>query len=263
MFLEYLFYFLWGAGHALQPGHGKAIISAYLLGASSGRKPGQAVFDSFLLGLITAATHTIVVFGLALVVYIVGQGTDTDRIEVYTSLFGAVLVIAVGVWMLRQRISGHTHSHGVVDHHGEAVEDNHDHDHHHGHSHSHALPKWAKDEDAEDGKRSWKRLLALGISGGIVPCKGALLIFSGASIFGDLAQPLLALSIYSLGILATMTGVGILAVFFSKTVERLSAKATESKQGFFGKLWLILWWGGPVVVLGAGAWLLIHWLSYL
>ena len=40
-------------------------------------------------------------------------------------------------------------------------------------------------------------------------------------------------------------------------------RATTKKDGFIGKLWLVLWWGGPVIVLGAGAWLLIHWLSYL
>jgi nickel/cobalt exporter len=258
MFLQFLFYFGWGAGHALQPGHGKAIISAYMVGATPGRKPARAALDAVILGLVTAATHTVVVFAIALVVKLAGNLVDETLLQGITAVVGAALVILVGAWMLRERIREHAHSHGVVDHHGEAVE--HDH-HHHGHDHTH-LPAWAA---GNDGPRSLKRLVALGISGGIVPCKGALLIYFGNSaaseLFDELADPLAALAVYSLGIAVTMIAVALLAVFFSKTVERLSSRLRGGT--FWGKLYRFLWWAGPVVVLGVGAYLLLYSFNYL
>ena len=47
----------WGAAHALSPGHGKTIVTAYLVGQRG--TPRHAA----LLGLIVTVTHTIGVFG--------------------------------------------------------------------------------------------------------------------------------------------------------------------------------------------------------
>ncbi|OGD78853.1 MAG: hypothetical protein A2Y64_01230 [Candidatus Coatesbacteria bacterium RBG_13_66_14] len=257
MFLQFLFYFGWGAGHALQPGHGKAIISAYMVGSTPGRKPARAALDAVILGLVTAATHTVVVYAIALTVKLAGSLVDEVLLQGITSVVGASLVILVGVWMLRERIRGHARRHGAVDHHGEAVEPN----HHHGHDHVH-LPAWAA---GDDGPRSIKRLVALGVSGGIVPCRGALLIYFGNSaateLFDELADPLAALAVYSLGIAVTMVAVALLAVFFSKTVERLSGRFRE--KSFWGRLYRFLWWAGPVVVLGVGGYLLLYSFNYL
>jgi ABC-type nickel/cobalt efflux system permease component RcnA len=255
MFLQYLFYFGWGAGHAFQPGHGKAIISAYMVGGTRGIKPSRAVRNAVILGLITAATHTVVVYAIALAVRFAGRFADEVRLQGITSLVGAVLVILVGVWMLRERIREHGLSHGVVDHHGQPVGAN------HGHSH---LPART---DAEKNPNSVKRLVALGISGGIVPCKGALLIYFGSSaateLFDELADPLAALAVYSLGIAATMIGVALISVFFAKTVERLAGRFRTKEDSFWGKLYRFLRWAGPIVVLGAGGYLLLYSFNFL
>jgi len=257
MLLQLLFYFGWGAGHALQPGHGKAIISAYMVGSTPGRRPVRAALDAVILGLVTAATHTVVVYAIALVVKLAGNLVDETLLQGITSVVGASLVIGVGVWMLRGRIREHAQRHGVVDHHGDAVEPT----HHHGHDHTH-LPAWAA---GKDDPRSLKRLVALGVSGGIVPCKGALLIYFGNSaaneLFDKLADPLVALAFYSLGIAVTMIVVALLAVFFSKTVERLSGRLRGGT--FWGRLYRFLWWAGPVVVLGVGGYLLLYSFNYL
>lgn len=287
MFLQYLFYFGWGAGHALQPGHGKAIISAYLLGASQGRRTPRAVLDTVILGVVTALTHTVVVFAMGIAIELIGEALNRELVVVVTSIIGSVLVIGVGVWMLRQRIAAYSRRKGVVDHHGKVVADggnepghDHDHEHDHGHhhhhdepyynlfhSHSHKLPAWAEgDEDSPD-RRQWKRLLALGVSGGIVPCKGAMLILFGTSaagsFFDNLAEPLIALSIYSLGIAATMIAVGLFAVFFSKAVERMAQKAKRTDSPFWIKVQKIIFWGGPATVLLVGGYLLLYSLSLL
>ncbi|MCX7022457.1 MAG: hypothetical protein NTW26_09340 [bacterium] len=257
MFLQFLFYFGWGAGHALQPGHGKAIISAYMVGSTPGRKPARAALDAVILGLVTAATHTVVVYAIALAVKLAGNLVDEVLLQGITSVVGASLVILVGVWMLRERIREHARRHGTVDHHGDAVES----DHHHGHDHVH-LPTWAA---GDDEPRSIKRLVALGVSGGIVPCRGALLNYFGNSaateLFDKLADPFAALAVYSLGIAVTMIAVALLAVFLSKTVERLSGRFREN--AFWGNLYRFLWWAGPVVVLGVGGYLLLYSFNYL
>jgi len=257
MFLQFLFYFGWGAGHALQPGHGKAIISAYMVGSTPGRKPARAALDAVILGLVTAATHTVVVYAIALAVKLAGNLVDEVLLQGITSVVGASLVILVGVWMLRERIREHARRHGAVDHHGEAVEPGHD----DGHDHA-KIPAWAA---GNDEPRSIRRLVALGVSGGIVPCRGALLIYFGNSaatrLFAKLADPLAALAVYSLGIAVTMIAVALLAVFFSKTVERLSGRFRG--ETFWGKLYRFLWWAGPVVVLGVGGYLFLYSLNYL
>jgi len=256
MFLQFLFYFGWGAGHALQPGHGKAIISAYMVGSTPGRKPARAALDAVILGLVTAATHTVVVYAIALTVKLAGNLVDEVLLQGITSVVGATLVIGVGVWMLRERIREHARLHGAVDHHGDAVESE-----NHGHDHVH-LPAWAA---GDDEPRSIKRLVALGVSGGIVPCRGALLIYFGNSaatqLFAKLADPFAALAVYSLGIAVTMIAVALLAVFFSKTIERLSGRLRG--ETFWGRLYRFLWWAGPVVVLVVGGYLLLYSFNYL
>jgi nickel/cobalt exporter len=256
MFLQYLFYFGWGAGHALQPGHGKAIITAYMIGSTGGVRPARAALDAVILGLVTAATHTVVVYAIALVVKFAGRFVDEVLLQGITSVVGASLVILVGVWMLRERIREHTKGRATVDHHGRTVEA-------HGHGHDH-LPSWAA---GDDEPRPIKRLVALGISGGIVPCKGALLIYFGnsaaAELFDELADPLSALAVYSLGIAVTMIAVALFAVFFSKTVERLAGRLQTGKKSFWAGLYRFLKWAGPIFVLGVGGYLLLYSFNYL
>jgi len=262
MFLQYLFYFGWGAGHALQPGHGKAIITAYMIGSTGGVRPARAALDAVILGLITAVTHTIVVYAIALVVELAGRYVDEVRLQGITAVVGASLVILVGVWLLRERILKHSRSHRIVDHHGQPVEGHTD----HGHSHTH-LPAWADTAEERSKTHSIKRLVALGISGGIIPCKGALLIYFGNSaateIFDELADPLSALIVYSLGIAATMVVVALVAVFFSKTVERMAGRFQADKKSFWGRLYTFIQWAGPIFVLGVGGYLLLYSFNYL
>lgn len=260
MFLQYLFYLGWGAGHAFQPGHGKAIITAYMIGGTDGVRPARAALDAVILGLITATTHTIVVFTIALVVKLAGRFVDEVLLQGITSLVGASLVILVGVWLLRDRILKHSRGHRIVDHHGQPVEG------HAGHGHSH-LPAWADTAEERQQTHSIKRLVALGISGGIIPCKGALLIYFGNSaateIFDELADPLSALIVYSLGIAATMVVLALIAVFFSKTVERLAERFRADKKSIWGRLHTFVQWAGPIFVLGVGGYLLLYSFNFL
>src|SRR5262249_32852787 len=136
----------WGAAHALSPGHGKTIVTAYLVGQRG--TPWHAA----LLGLIVTATHTVGVFTLGFVTLLLSAFIVPDQLYPWLNLVAGLLVVGIGGWVLLQRVrarvgGGHHHVHG--------------HHHHHGHAHSH---------DRGPGTRS---LVAVGVSGGLLPCPSA------------------------------------------------------------------------------------------
>ena len=123
--------FVLGGLHALTPGHGKAIVAAYLVG-SKGR-----VIDAVFLGLVVTFTHTFSVIALG-VVMLVAQEFAPEDIVPWLSLFSGVLIVGIGAWLLaknmKQYYSGGAHSHA----HGHQHPHLHDHSHDHDHDHPHA-----------------------------------------------------------------------------------------------------------------------------
>ena len=83
-----------------------------------------------------------------------------------------------------------------------------------GTSHSHLPP-------GADGERlTWRSLLALGISGGLLPCPSALLALLGAVAVGRAGFGLMVVVAFSLGLAATLTGVGLLFLYAGRFLER-------------------------------------------
>ena len=121
--------FVLGGLHALTPGHGKAIVAAYLVG-SKGR-----VIDAVFLGLVVTFTHTFSVIALG-VVMLVAQEFAPEDIVPWLSLFSGILIVGIGAWLLAKNMKqyytggAHNHSHGH-EHHGHSHAHDHDHDHNH------------------------------------------------------------------------------------------------------------------------------------
>jgi nickel/cobalt transporter (NicO) family protein len=196
--LSLLVAMFWGAAHAFSPGHGKSIVAAYLLGSRG--TPRHAVF----LGLTVTVTHTIGVFALGLVTLSLSEFIVPDQLYPWLNLVSALLIVAVGVSVLRWRVrewrkrdSAHRHPH----HHG------HHHHHHHHHEHDRAL--------------SARRLLGIGISGGIVPCPTALVVLLAAISLHRVGYGLVLILAFSLGLAAAMTAIGILAVSAKRVFRRV------------------------------------------
>jgi nickel/cobalt transporter (NicO) family protein len=105
------------------------------------------------------------------------------------------------------RAHGHDHQHG----HGHAHGHDHDHGHDHGHGHAHAVPD----------RLTTRSLLALGLSAGIIPCPSALVVLLAAVAQHQIALGLLLIVAFSLGLAATLTGVGLLVVRASGLLERV------------------------------------------
>jgi ABC-type nickel/cobalt efflux system permease component RcnA len=203
----------WGAAHALTPGHGKAIVAAYLVGTR-----GRAR-DALALGGIVTVTHTIGVFTLGLVTLGLSEFIVPEDLYPWLNLVSAALVVAVGVAVLRQRVlaalaagrgedRGHAHSHGG--HH-------HDHHHHEGmteeeHARAH-LP---------EGGSGARGLLAVGVSGGLLPCPTALVVLLAAISLHRVAFGLVLIVAFSLGLAAVVSAIGLVAVGARHTFKRVS-----------------------------------------
>jgi nickel/cobalt transporter (NicO) family protein len=199
----------WGALHALSPGHGKAMVAAYLVGTKG--TPRHAV----ALGATVTIAHTTGVFALGVVTLALSQWVLPEDLYPWLTLASGVMVLAVGGGVLRGRVRawrsarahGHDHQHG----HGHAHGHDHDHGHDHGHGHAHAVPD----------RLTTRSLLALGLSAGIIPCPSALVVLLAAVAQHQIALGLLLIVAFSLGLAATLTGVGLLVVRASGLLERV------------------------------------------
>ena len=209
----------WGAAHALSPGHGKTIVTAYLVGQRG--TPRHAA----LLGLIVTITHTIGVFALGLVTLALSQFVVPDRLYPWLNLASGLLVVGIGtsVFLARWR-HRRTHAHG------------HHHDHRHGRT------------EGSEGP-SFRSLLAVGISGGLLPCPSALVVLLAAISLHRVAFGLLLILAFSAGLALSITGIGLVAVLARRAFRRLS---------FDGPLIRLLPAASALVILAAGLAMTVH-----
>jgi len=205
----------WGAAHALSPGHGKTIVTAYLVGQRG--TPRHAA----LLGLIVTATHTIGVVGLGLVTLLLSQFVVPDDLYPWLNLISGVLVVAIGASVLRVRWK-HSRDHARG------------HDHHHQHDH-HDLSR--------------RSLVAVGVSGGLLPCPSALVVLLAAISLHRVAFGMLLVVAFSAGLALTITGIGLVAVLARSVFRRLS---------FEGRLVSLLPAVSALVILAAGVAMTLH-----
>jgi ABC-type nickel/cobalt efflux system permease component RcnA len=183
----------WGAAHAFSPGHGKAIVAGYLVGTRGTPRHALA------LGGIVTVTHTVGVFALGLVTLALSEFFLPEQLYPWLNLVSGLLVVGVGLGIARSRVREWRHERAHArEHHRHA------HDHEHGHDHS------------------ARSLLGVGISGGIVPCPTALVVLLAAISLHRVGYGLILIFAFSLGLAASVTGIGMLAVTAKRAFSRLS-----------------------------------------
>ena len=232
-----------GGMHALAPGHGKTVVAAYLVGSRGTTR--HALF----LGLTTTITHTAGVFALGLITLFVSQYILPEQLYPWLGVSSGLLVVAIGFSLFRGRLrklagkraADHTHDHHHHDHshdpgHSHAHHDHshapghshahHDHSHDHGHLHSHDggsvhshLPP-----GADGAAITWRSLLALGVSGGLIPCPSALVVLLSAIALQRVAFGMLLIVAFSLGLASVLTLIGVLLVHAGRLFERLPVR---------------------------------------
>ena len=202
--------FVWGAAHALSPGHGKTLVGAYLVGTRA--KAKHALF----LALTTTITHTIGVLILGLAVLVASQYFLPTMFLPWLSLISGLMVVTLGLHLLKKRLShrkaSHTHHH--FHHH-------HDHSHHtHDHTydpHTHSnLPP-----NSDENPITWGNLLTLGVAGGLVPCPSALVLLLGTISLGQVSWGILLVLVFCLGLAGTLSALGLLLINSKSIFERL------------------------------------------
>lgn len=204
--------FFLGSAHALTPGHSKAIVGAYLIGARGTIK--HAAF----LGLTVTITHVSSAYALSLL--LIGFNlVAPEQLQIIPSLISSLLVIVLGLTLFARRLrslfspSHHHHDHH---HHGHA----HDHEHGqdgddaaHAHRHDHGGGEHSHLPPGADGTPvTWRSLLALGVSGGLLPCPSAILVVLAANALGRDLYGLLLVTAFSLGLAGVLTGIGVIFI---------------------------------------------------
>jgi nickel/cobalt exporter len=210
--------FALGAAHALSPGHGKTIVAAYLVGARGTTR--HALF----LGLTTTITHTAGVFALGLITLFVSAFVLPEHIYPWLGVASGVLVFSIGATLFRGRLRGlldHEHAH---DHHHDHEHAHHHHDHRSAFTHTHGgTPHTHMPPGADGAPITWRGLLALGVSGGLLPCPSALVVLLGAIALGRVGFGLLLILAFSVGLASVLTGIGMLLVHARRFVQRIPA----------------------------------------
>ncbi|NJN86984.1 MAG: ABC transporter permease [Leptolyngbyaceae cyanobacterium SL_7_1] len=221
----------WGALHSMSPGHGKSIVGAYLVGERATAK--HALF----LALVTTVTHTIGVFALGIVTLFAANYILPEQLYPWLSLVSGLMVAAIGFNLFRSRFklnrnrrsahSHHGHSHHAHEHphdhaHGHSHDHTHDHTHGHAHGHSHDHGHTSSHSHVpSDQPVTWRSLLALGISGGLVPCPAALVLLLSSIALGNVGIGLLLLVAFSVGLAGVLTGLGLLLVYAKHLFKRV------------------------------------------
>jgi nickel/cobalt transporter (NicO) family protein len=262
--------FIWGAMHAMTPGHGKTIVGAYLVGSRG--TPKHALY----LGLTTTITHTLGVFLFGLITLFAAQYILPETLFPWMTLLSGLFVVGIGANLSIERFraagmgswfeklkssrvksepgyvpvvqqtsamgvhsqhryiltlpqerhhshyfdehphSPEIHAHTHDSHHNKHGHQ-HDHDHHHSHvhnDHSHMPPEAI----------TWRSLLALGISGGLLPCPSALVVLLGAIALNRIGFGLILVFAFSLGLAGALTAIGLAFLYAGKFLERFPSQ---------------------------------------
>ena len=221
--------FGWGALHALSPGHGKAMVAAYLVGTRGTAR------HAFALGGVVTFTHTIGVFALGVVTLALSQFILPEDLYPWLNLASGLLVVGVGLAVFRSRVRrrrGHRVHHHHHEHPGHGHHHGHQHGHEHGHNHQHVPDRITS-----------KGLLAMGAAAGLIPCPSALVVLLGAIAQHQIALGLVLIFAFSAGLACTLVALGLAVVYGQRLFSRLPAP---------GRLATALPAASAVVIVGVG-----------
>ena len=181
-----------GALHALEPGHAKSLMAAYIVAIRGTTR--QAV----VLAVSAATGHTIIVWILAIAALALGERYIVDQAEPWLTALSGVLIVLLAVrmfWVLR-RHSHHRHGH----HHG--------HEHRHDHGHAHEAP-------VIGGHVGTGQIIWFGFTGGLLPCPAAIAVLLICIQLKAFALGVAMVAAFSVGLALTLIAIGLAVVWGS------------------------------------------------
>jgi nickel/cobalt exporter len=229
-----------GALHALEPGHGKTIVAAYLVGSRGTAR--HAVF----LGLIVTAAHTAGVYLLGAVTLYASKYIVPERLYPWLGMISGITIAVLASYLMIRAWTGKDG----------------DHVHQIGSAHSHWFASLGRSRNGEKDSQSLgngralsgrtaksvslTQLLTLGITGGIVPCPAALVVLLGAFSLHRVGFGLFLIVAFSLGLAAVLIAIGLLMVYARHFLAQWKV------DGSIMKRWLPIASAGFMLILGLG-----------
>ena len=197
-----------GALHALEPGHGKTLVAAYLVGSRG------TAWHAVLLGVIVTLAHTAGVYALGAVTLYASRYVVPEKLYPWLGAISGLIIVVLGVWLFLRRWIGEDPS---------LVQD-----------HTHWYDGFTRGHSAHgvgsDGAAaapavqtvSTRQLLLLGITGGLIPCPAALVVLLSAVALHRIALGFFLIVCFSIGLAAVLIAIGLLMVHAGRFVSRLN-----------------------------------------
>lgn len=255
--------FLYGIFHAVGPGHGKAVITSYLLVSRQTVRRGIVIAfaAAVMQGLVAIAVVLLAAVALHATAVQMTHATDWFEILSYA------LVTAVGAWLVWTKLFGRGHHHAAADAHQTHPHDHHDHAHHsheHAHDHGHTHHHHHTDEQCDcrhshapdprmlkkplSVSRAWAATLSVGIR----PCSGAIIILVFALSQNLLIAGIGSVFAMSLGTFITVSALATLAV----SAKDVALRFVGLESGNAERVMRVVEIGGALIVLLLGLTLL-------
>jgi ABC-type nickel/cobalt efflux system permease component RcnA len=214
-----------GALHALEPGHGKTVVAAYLVGSRG------TAWHALVLGLIVTGSHTAGVYLLGAATLFASQYMVPERLYPWLGAVSGLTIAGLGVSLFLRRYAGGAHLHSHNDDYAPA----HQHRHPHGEAHRSDGPdgepyqpcgayRHRRQEVVE--QVSPRDLLALGVTGGIVPCPAALVVLLSALSLRRIGFGLLLIVAFSVGLATVLIAIGLLLVYARRFMVRFQGEGS-------------------------------------
>jgi len=222
--------FLYGIFHAAGPGHGKAVISSYMLANEVAARRG--ILLSFVSAMLQGVS-AILVIGIILLA-LRGSGIKTNDLAGFLEISSYFLVMMLGLYLLWRKVfGGHHHSHS--------------HSHGHGHDHDGCDHLHAPDPKQLEGRfglgEAWSAILAVGLR----PCSGAIIVLTFSFLNGLYIGGVLSTFAMSIGTGITVATLALLAVSAKNLAIRVAGM-----QNSVGTIHRVIEIGGAAMIFIIG-----------
>jgi ABC-type nickel/cobalt efflux system permease component RcnA len=222
-----------GGLHALEPGHGKTIVAAYLVGSRGTAR------HALLLGLIVTVSHTAGVVALGTITLFASRYVLPEQLYPWLGALSGITIAALGCYMLLRRLSGtatdHSHVPGESHLHWQFWNRRNVNEREIAKSSSNAQPP---------GAASLSQLFTLGITGGIIPCPAALIVLLSAVALHRIALGMFLIFAFSMGLAAVLIAFGMLIVYARRVMSFIKMDGPLTSK------WLPVVSSGFITVLG-------------